>query len=261
MATGRLGLPRAHRLGLRTVERFLLGNAAEAAIRVGEWQWAVDAIEAMLPDLTDPADRGDLVNELVSIRGLRGEPTTELREVRTPFDDPQGRTGFGLTVARVALGEGRLEAAFDEGMSAADMHTEYGHAAAWLRDVERARAARAGMAGWYTPALEVDGLTLDAGIAALEGRRDAAIAGYEDALARWRGLGADFDVALCVMDMAALLGPEAPTVVAAADEARSILERVGARTLLERLEASLGQPPAASAPPAPKAPRTEGATA
>jgi class 3 adenylate cyclase/tetratricopeptide (TPR) repeat protein len=269
LATGRLGLPRARRLGLRTVERYLLGNAVEAAIRVGEWQWAVDGLETLLPEVTDASDRGDLHNELASVLGLRGEPTADLLAQRPQhFNDPQARSGFGLTDARVALGEGRLEAAYEAAMAAADLQTEYGyaavavavHAAAWLRDVDRAEAVRAHMAGWYAPALEVDGLTLEAGIAALEGRHGAAIAGYEVALGRWRGLGAEFDLALCVMDMATLLGPEA-VAASAADEARAILERVGATPLLQRLDAALGRPHAAAEPQAPAAADTQGAAA
>jgi class 3 adenylate cyclase/tetratricopeptide (TPR) repeat protein len=264
LVTGRLGLPLARRLGLRTAERYLLCNAVEAAIRVGEWQWALDGLETMLPELTDAADRGDVVNELASILGLRGQPTADLIAERPQhFDDPQARSGFGLTDARVALGEGRLQAAYEAAMAAADMQTEYGyaavsvagHAAAWLLDAERARVVRTHMAGWYAPALEVDGLTLDAGIAALEGRRDAAVAGYDDALARWRGLGADLDLALCALDMATLLGPDAAGVSSAAEEARAILERIGARPLLLRLEAALG------APVAPAMPSTEGVSA
>jgi hypothetical protein len=45
-----------------------------------------------------------------------------------------------------------------------------------------------------------------------------------------------WDEALCAIDMATLLDPADPEVRAAADGARSILARLGARPMLERLD-------------------------
>jgi hypothetical protein len=77
-----------------------------------------------------------------------------------------------------------------------------------------------------------------AGIAALEGRRDEAIAGFRDALARLRAIGEDFELARTGLDFLLLVGPGEPAARAAADEARPIFERVGARPYLERLGAA-----------------------
>lgn len=62
---------------------------------------------------------------------------------------------------------------------------------------------------------------------------------YRDALRTMRDLGLDWDEALCSVDMATLLGPADPEVRAAAERAREILARLGAKPLLERLEAAL----------------------
>ena len=50
-------------------------------------------------------------------------------------------------------------------------------------------------------------------------------------------MGCRFDVALTVLDMAALIGPDEPAVRAAIPEGREILVSLGAQTLLERLDA------------------------
>lgn len=85
-------------------------------------------------------------------------------------------------------------------------------------------------------------LTLRAGIAALEGRRGEAVAGYREAMRGWTQLGLAFDHAMAGLDMAVLLAPteremaEAPASVEAAAET---LTRLGARPFLARLEAAL----------------------
>ena len=72
--------------------------------------------------------------------------------------------------------------------------------------------------------------------AALDGRPTEALAGYRDALRRWRDLGLPWDEALAGIDMALLLDPTDPDVAAAVASSRAILERLGARPFLERLD-------------------------
>ena len=75
-----------------------------------------------------------------------------------------------------------------------------------------------------------------AGIAALEGRVPEALGLYRSALAGYRDAGCRFDVALTVLDMAALIGPEEPGVRAVIPEGREILVGLGAPSLVERLD-------------------------
>jgi tetratricopeptide (TPR) repeat protein len=248
MALARRGLPQARRLGWRTVQRFFVANGAEAALRLGEWDWTITEIGLLLPELSDPGDRADTVAELASVQTLRGQATAELMAelLATAPDDPQGRAEVKCVLSRVALAEGRLDDAFAAAMDGADLTTEYGfaaiplaaHAAIWSRDRTRALAVVEVTRGWYSPALEADVATIRAGLEALAGNEHAALAGYHGAQASWRELGCDFDLALSAIDMATLLGRGHPEVVAAADEARVILERIGARPLLDRLEAA-----------------------
>jgi len=101
-----------------------------------------------------------------------------------------------------------------------------------------------------------------AGIAALEGHRDEAIAGYRDALERHRAIGEDFEVACVALDFVRFVGPDESAARAAAEEARAIFERVRARPWLQRLDAALARPagpsPAQEAPTARTAPVTPG---
>jgi hypothetical protein len=81
---------------------------------------------------------------------------------------------------------------------------------------------------------------IEAGLLALSGKTSEALAGYRANQEAWRDLGLAFDVALTAIDMATLIGPGEPAVVAAAEEARGILEGLGARRFLARLEAAMG---------------------
>ena len=102
-------------------------------------------------------------------------------------------------------------------------------------------------------AVGLDRVTLRAGIAALEGRRADAIAGYREALRGWAALGTAFDEALAVIDLATLLAPtdrEMPEASAAIEAARETLVRLRAQPFLDRLDQGLGQPPERAAVPA-----------
>jgi hypothetical protein len=112
-----------------------------------------------------------------------------------------------------------------------------------MGDVERARAAaaRTDASPFSGATAQVDRLAARAGIAALEGHRDEAIAGYREVLRRRRALALHFETARSALDFVLLVGPDIPEARAAADEARAIFERVRARPYLERLAVALGE--------------------
>ena len=60
-------------------------------------------------------------------------------------------------------------------------------------------------------------------------------------LRAWQGLGLAWDEALCAIDMVTVLDPADPEVRAAADAARTILTRLGAKPMLERLDAAISR--------------------
>ena len=91
------------------------------------------------------------------------------------------------------------------------------------------------------PASEIRERSIAAGIAALRGDVSEAAAQYPHVLDDWRRLGHVYEVALTAIDMASVLDPRSDIVLRAAEEARLILERMGARPMLDRLDAAMAR--------------------
>jgi hypothetical protein len=118
---------------------------------------------------------------------------------------------------------------------------EAGHAAVWLRDpngLHRAIEAMAPLRGRWIDAVR---RTAESGLAALEGRREDALAGYERALSEWRALDTPLDQAFCAADMAHVLPDEELTTEALA-KSTAFLKEVGAVSLLERIDSARPSP-------------------
>jgi hypothetical protein len=119
-------------------------------------------------------------------------------------------------------------------------------AALWAGDAPAAAEATERIEGSVLrgKAIGLDAATIRAGIAALDGRRTEAIAGYREVLRGWRNAGLVFDETLAIVDLATVLAPterEMPEAATAIEEARATLTRLGAKPFLERLDA--GWPP------------------
>ncbi len=264
----------AAELALRVGNRSLARWSSEA-VRIGDWQLAEGWDEALGLNLDDPEnDRlsrgGSLLDEVrrLSIDGLflvaRGEPTDEilarLEELSSQISDPYAVAATRFLRSDRAMMAGDLETAAQGGVAAADADPQLTflylnlamRPALWSRNLELARtiADRIDDHLMTGAGATADRTAARAGIAALEGRVDDAIAGYRDALARWRLLGDDLDLARHALDFVTLVGPDRPVARGAAAEARVIFERVRARPYLELLDAALaggqGGVPAAS---------------
>jgi tetratricopeptide (TPR) repeat protein len=184
----------------------------------------------------------------------RGDATDDalgrLEVAAGQLSDPIAAAQLHFLKGDRALLQGKYAEACEEMLRAADFKaaagaylTEAVRPALWLRDPIRARAVAERLDAdpdAHAPVSRVNRAAAWAGIAALEGRRDEAIAGYRDALKRYREIGFDFEVARGELDMLMLLGPDLPEARAAAEEARAVFERVGARPYLERLDATIG---------------------
>ena len=75
---GRAGLAMARRLGERSWIVRLLINVMSAALRTGEWEWAILQLTAVLGDDLDGSDRVLLLEPMLEFRALRGEPVDDL---------------------------------------------------------------------------------------------------------------------------------------------------------------------------------------
>jgi hypothetical protein len=186
------------------------------------------------------------------MRVPRGESTdtmlADLERLAGETTDAFGAAALHYLRGDRALLAGDHELAWREMLLASD-EPNIGHiflasaarAALWGDDVATAReiAARLDTHPISQASFTASRIAAWAGIAALEGRRDDAISGFRDALARCRSIGEDFELARTGLDFVLLVGPAEPSARAAADEARLIFERVGARPYLERLDAAM----------------------
>jgi class 3 adenylate cyclase/tetratricopeptide (TPR) repeat protein len=234
----------------------LTDNAVAGSIRLGDWDWALGLLEAAAAEETDPVARSAALAGIIQIRAFRGVTVDELMaQLATALEraDSLSREAFlALTQAYAAFGAGNLPAARNGARRYAETWPQGGaegwrlaaRAALWAGDVEAARADLEALEGLNRRGrgVALERLTIRAGITALEGRGGDALAMYREALRGWDDLGLPWDRALCTIDMATLLDPNEPEVVAAAAVAREALEAVGAQPFLDRLEAALSRP-------------------
>ncbi len=247
----RVLLEESRRAGLRSHVIIAVGNGAEAARTVGDWDWAETEAGALLASDIDREDRIWLLAQALIVGRLRGEARLDQqaefdRLVAQVIDQFVQQTDLRDLEAWAALLDGRLQDASRNWESTADASplnapsalALAGRAHLWAGDLAGARAAlEAGDAtSVHGPFVEARRTALSAGIAALEGRTGDAFALYERARDQMRDGKALFELALVSLDMAALLDPAAPAVGAAIAEARQILEPLRAAPLLARLD-------------------------
>ena len=248
LEVARRGVEIAERVGTRSWHVLLTNNAIACATRTGDWDWALER-EAELRAL-DLADE-DRINfaDTPLIRVCRGVDVSaelaELRALDVDLSDPSSTAIITLAEAWAALVEGRLDNAFELAIKVivspsllASGLLVAGHAAMESRNLDRAREtlARLDAAGVHGPALEAQRRTLQAGIAALEGRRGDAVLAYREAASMWRDLGLRFDLALCQLELVTHAASTDRDRAPAADEARTILEELRAQPYLDRLD-------------------------
>jgi class 3 adenylate cyclase/tetratricopeptide (TPR) repeat protein len=244
----RTGIASARRLGYLTQLVFFAINGAEAALRVGEWSWAVEQLDGLLAILDDPGDRARIESSREVFGGLRGEPTAiDLEELARRVPDEDAHSLVADPQIWRALAEGDFRRVVDEALELARLDPlnapaaldRAGRASAWLGDAVTLRRVMADLArldreGRWFQALHP---TLAANLIALERGPVEAASSFQSAAALWRELGSGFDLAMCQLDAVRALGAASPEGRAAADEAREILGNLGARPFLDRLAA------------------------
>ena len=118
-------------------------------------------------------------------------------------------------------------------------------AAARLGDLAAAREALGVLEGQPGRVARTAAREAGAIVAILDGRTGDGVAGFVDAIRRWRDLGLEFEAATCALTFVTMVGPTDPEARDAAEHARLVFERVGA-TLHQALldEAMAATPPA-----------------
>jgi hypothetical protein len=187
---------------------------------------------------------------------LRGETTLPEVEARyaDSLDDVQDNDLASNAIDMRAWGafsDGRFDEAASSWMEMADLSAlnapyvlpRAAGMALLARDPTLARLAfdRMVATGAHGRAIDLDKAAIRAGLAALDGSTQEAIAGFRTAIAGWRDLGLPWDEALTSILFVRLVGTGSPEARAAADAARTILEGLGARRVLDILDASLAE--------------------
>jgi hypothetical protein len=198
---------------------------------------------------------------LAEIRGLRGaDVEAELQAFAdrvAEMTEVQAQATVSEVRALVALGRGELRVALDLARASYELYRSPDatslqtamRAAAWLGDAGALRDARRVLAEQPGRVAATVRLEADAALAALEGRRAEAIAGFVEATRRWRERGLEFEAAISALSLVITLGPAGPEAQAAASEAGATFERLGASPFQERLAVAVR---AAAPAPAPR---------
>jgi tetratricopeptide (TPR) repeat protein len=250
---GQETIEQSRRFGVRPNLVFAVLNTAEIAIRVGSWDEAETAIDSIWQLDLEPNDRSFLLTSSLMLASCRGRSvealeaehaavSAELDRLHDPVESDVRALRAQLagdyeTARRIAL-----EGADADDLNAPGYYERAGRAALWMGDLEGARADLAAFDALgrsvALPAAQVAGLR--AGVLALEGRRDEAVAAYRDVARRYDELGAAFDGAVYRLDAAKMLGIDTPEGAAAAADARSVFERLDARPFLTILDGFSG---------------------
>ena len=252
------GVDLARRLGNRGWLFNFLAGKATSAVFIGDWDEA-DRVFADLKGVDLPLFMAvSFGSGKAFLQALRGDIAAadatldEIAPLRAAGDDPRIPWWKRLDEAVVHAIAGRLEEAYEAGFDGAahgvgdpvQFSAEWAtRVALWLGDPARARASlqlheALSERGRVVSAVR---LSLRAGVEALEGRRDAAVAAYREALRAWREMDVPFYVGLTALEFAILVGPNEPEAAAAADEARAIWTRLGSPPLLARLDEGLAR--------------------
>ena len=251
----REGLSLARRIGDRP---FLFGfvfGAGWTAFNGGDADGAMALWEGALADDPDTPDRIDMLTGVITAKAALGEPSSdqleEIGRLVADVSDPNVTSSVLWARGWAAFCAGRYEEADRQFRLTAAELVSFGptslyqaaRAALWGGDAEAAAADLAAIdaIGIRAPVIELRRLTIQAGLAAVDGRPAEALRLYREALRGWADFDQGLEEALVGIDMAILLDPSEPEVRAATDRAHEILTRMRARPLLERLETAMAR--------------------
>jgi hypothetical protein len=242
----------ACRVGNRQMANWIIQSlVAGTWLNGGDWDAVLAATDEALATVRDLSEEASILSAMCLIRVARGEPTDDalhtLESAAEQLSDPINPAQVHALRADRALVLGDNQLAFSEFMAAAEFRglasiylTEAARPALWSREPDLVRQVLAQLddAPDANRAATLAGrIATRAGLAALEGRRQEALAGYREAFERHATIGYDFGQARVELDAILLLGTDAPELRAAAHHARTVFERVRARPYLDWLDA------------------------
>ncbi|MGZ6259077.1 MAG: ATP-binding protein, partial [Candidatus Limnocylindrales bacterium] len=250
----RQGAELARRLGDRGwLVQFTDGTAAELTV-IGEWDEAFQLQQELEGLDLPPGPAVARAENLAFLEALRGDVEhararlTSVRSARALLEESRAMGGERLIAAQLLALDGRLVRAYDTALEGARMTSyEFPNSlwavrlALWLGDRERARVPleinlAVPVQGRF---VEANRRAMQAGVLAMDGDVEGALAAYRESESLYRMLDLPFQLSMCLMEAGTLLDPAIPAVAAAAVEARAIMEHLGSPPLLTRLDAML----------------------
>ncbi|HEY7025065.1 MAG TPA: hypothetical protein VH371_08910, partial [Candidatus Limnocylindrales bacterium] len=239
----------ARRTGRREALLSAIANFGYGAFLGGEWDAGLEMLEPALAEEMSDRDKMLMLNNYLILRASRGEDIAagveEIAAVSRDLEGPDRTASISDVAGNEALATGQYSKARDEFLLitaepayAQEYVYRAAHPALWLHDLDDAKAllARLEENAGSGPAAVARRKTIQAGVAALEGRTADAKALYAEALRGWRATNGVWDEALTGLDVAELLDPEDPEVGDVISSTRKILERLGAKPHLARLD-------------------------
>jgi hypothetical protein len=229
---------------------------------LGEWNDALEVLDDRLGEYLEPGARVWLATNRLDILGSRGEDITadldELDRLIDEASEPSLHMQSSPLEARgyAALASGQLRIAEEAFVRFSQLRPDYvamthyqaGRAALWAGSVDRLKQYLANVeaTGYRTLTIDTRRKVMHAGIAALEGDMDVASRLFLEAIQTWREMKLGFEEAQTGVDIVTVLDPSVPEVKAVAMSTRQLLERLGARPYLERLDAAMARTTATS---------------
>jgi tetratricopeptide (TPR) repeat protein len=245
----------ARRLGDRDGFLWVTGLLTWIAGLLGRFDWVLATLDEI--DGTDlpPGSQENLLATQALVAAHRGDADRAMtllsgaQAIAPDVSRPAYLADRHATRADILALTGRMDEAFDEAMAAAGIAPYLFYAtsalqiALWMADLGRSRAALALVLarpdrGRFVGATR---RALEAGVLALDGRREEAVTLYRHAIADLRDLDAPLQLGLRLMELATLIGPDDPAARAAAEEAREIFTRLDSPPLLARLDEGLAR--------------------
>jgi tetratricopeptide (TPR) repeat protein len=246
----REALELATRVGNQQMAQWLAGTFAYGCIYEGtDWDAGLAVLDGALERSRSDADRARLLWLREVIMTWRGEDTSaidaERRIVFESVSDPDFEAWSHMLPALEAMLAGRpgdAIAGYRRAIPLAvqqvsDARVGLIRASHWALDLEAARdglreAEAETFGGRYIDAERALGR---AGVAALEGRKEDALAAFRESVEHSRLQRGGFDAAMAQLSALILL-PDEPTIASWADEARACFEAVKSPPLLARVD-------------------------
>jgi hypothetical protein len=217
-------------------------------VETGDWDWALSEVASI--DESEPSLRAIALSNRAFYAAARGSDASRvLSELETAADEAGDQSTRGqylyATAWTLLLGGDFKEARTVFHQQVLTSRVMIGQttaiaarAALWShdRDALSADLAQLDQSGEFGRTVEATRLALRAGLAALDGREADAVAMYREARRTFTELDLPWNIALIGLDMAQTLPHDLPEAVEARAESRRILERLGAKALLDQLD-------------------------